>query len=126
MSWQTYVDSNLVGTGKVSKGAIYGLDGSVWATSPGFNVSGDEVKKLVAAFADSKNIAANGLFIEGVKYVYLRTVGDSIYARHSSTGVNITKAKTCILVGCYGENMQAADCNNVVEGLAQYLVNAGY
>ncbi|KAF9183709.1 profilin, required for normal timing of actin polymerization in response to thermal stress [Haplosporangium sp. Z 767] len=126
MSWQTYVDNNLVGTGKVSKGAIYGLDGSVWATSPGFNVSGDEVKSLVAAFSDSSNIAANGLFLEGVKYVYLRTVGDSIYARHGATGVTLTKAKTCVLVGFYGENMQAGDCNSVVENLAQYLVSMNY
>jgi hypothetical protein len=38
MSWQQYVDSNLVGTKKVTKAAIHGLDGSVWATSKGFNV----------------------------------------------------------------------------------------
>ena len=29
----------MVGTTKVSKAAIHGLDGSVWATSKGFNVS---------------------------------------------------------------------------------------
>ena len=29
----------MVGTGHVSKGCILGLDGSVWATSPGFAVS---------------------------------------------------------------------------------------
>jgi profilin len=38
MSWQAYVDQQLVGTGKVSRGAIFGLDGSTWAISPGFNV----------------------------------------------------------------------------------------
>ena len=38
MSWQGYVDTNLVGTGKVSEAAIIGLKGGVWATSPGFNV----------------------------------------------------------------------------------------
>lgn len=39
MSWQQYVDSNLVGTGHVSKAAIYGLNGGQWAVSPGFSVS---------------------------------------------------------------------------------------
>lgn len=39
MSWQTYVDTNLVGTGKVQKAAIFGLDGAQWATSAGFTVS---------------------------------------------------------------------------------------
>lgn len=39
MSWQGYVDTNLVGTGRVSKAAIIGLKGGVWATSSGFTVS---------------------------------------------------------------------------------------
>jgi hypothetical protein len=39
MSWQTYVDTNLVGTGHIKQGAIIGHNGSVWATTPGFNVS---------------------------------------------------------------------------------------
>jgi profilin len=39
MSWQAYVDSNLVGTGSVSQAAIYGVEGGVWASSPGFAVS---------------------------------------------------------------------------------------
>lgn len=39
MSWQGYVDTNLVGTGKISQAAIIGLKGGVWATSADFNVS---------------------------------------------------------------------------------------
>ena len=39
MSWQAYVDTNMVGTGKILKAAIYGHDGSLWATTAGFNVS---------------------------------------------------------------------------------------
>lgn len=39
MSWQAYVDTNLVGTGSVSQAAIYGAQGGVWASSPGFAVS---------------------------------------------------------------------------------------
>lgn len=39
MSWQAYVDTNLLGTKKITKAAIHGLDGNVWATSKGFSVS---------------------------------------------------------------------------------------
>ncbi len=39
MSWQGYVDNNLVGTGKITQAAIIGLKGGVWATSADFNVS---------------------------------------------------------------------------------------
>lgn len=33
-----YVDTNLVGTGKVTRAAIVGLKGGVWAASAGYNV----------------------------------------------------------------------------------------
>ena len=33
-----YVDTNLVGTGKVTRAAILGLKGGVWAASAGYNV----------------------------------------------------------------------------------------
>ena len=39
MCWQAYVDTNLLGTGKVNKAGIFGVDGSPWAISPGFSVS---------------------------------------------------------------------------------------
>jgi tRNA A37 threonylcarbamoyladenosine biosynthesis protein TsaE len=33
-----YVDTNLVGSGKLSRAAILGLGGGIWATSPGYTV----------------------------------------------------------------------------------------
>lgn len=39
MSWQAYVDTNLLKTGNVQRAAIFGHDGSCWATSAGFSVS---------------------------------------------------------------------------------------
>lgn len=38
MSWQSYVDDHLIGTGHVTQGAICGVDGSLWAASAGFDV----------------------------------------------------------------------------------------
>lgn len=46
MSWQGYVDTNLVGTGKISQAAIIGLKGGVWATSPDFNVSIELLERI--------------------------------------------------------------------------------
>lgn len=39
MSWQDYVDKQLLGTKCVTKACIAGLDGAVWAKSDGFEVS---------------------------------------------------------------------------------------
>lgn len=39
MSWQDYVDKQLIASRCVSKAAIAGHDGNVWAKSEGFDVS---------------------------------------------------------------------------------------
>lgn len=38
MSWQAYIDQSLLGTKKVTKAAIHGHDGGMWACSQGFQV----------------------------------------------------------------------------------------
>ncbi|KAF9438116.1 profilin, required for normal timing of actin polymerization in response to thermal stress, partial [Entomortierella beljakovae] len=81
MSWQAYVDSNLIGTGKVSKACIYGLDGNQWATSPEFNMEPKEVQKIIAAFDNPTDLQENGVYLEGMRYIYLRSGDESIYAR---------------------------------------------
>lgn len=39
MSWQDYVDRQLLASRCITKAAIAGLDGNVWAKSDGFEVS---------------------------------------------------------------------------------------
>ena len=39
MSWQAYVDSNLLASGMVTAAGIYDLQGNPWAYSAGFAVS---------------------------------------------------------------------------------------
>lgn len=42
MSWQDYVDNQLIASQCVKKAAIAGLDGTIWAKSEGFEVSGTQ------------------------------------------------------------------------------------
>eukprot|EP01123_Difflugia_compressa_P010733 TRINITY_DN3_c0_g1_i3.p1 TRINITY_DN3_c0_g1~~TRINITY_DN3_c0_g1_i3.p1 ORF type:complete len:127 (-),score=37.17 TRINITY_DN3_c0_g1_i3:130-510(-) len=126
MSWQSYVDTNLVGTGLVSVAAIVGHDGSVWASSNGFKVSADEAKKLLAGFADPGPLRASGLFINGEKYLVLKADDRSIYGKKGTGGVVTVKTAQSILVGLYNEKIQPGQCANVVEKLADYLIETGY
>lgn len=41
MSWQEYIDNQLLASNCVSKACIAGHDGGVWAKSDGFEVSPD-------------------------------------------------------------------------------------
>ncbi|KAG0209078.1 profilin, required for normal timing of actin polymerization in response to thermal stress [Mortierella sp. NVP41] len=126
MTWQAYVDDNLVGTGKVAKAAIFGTDGSLWATSAGYNIGPIEIQKLIAAFDNTDDIAANGLFLEGKKFFYLRSGDASIYARLGDAGVTCVKTNKAVLLGHYAENMPAGDSTVVVESLGDYLRGTGY
>ncbi|KAI9206988.1 profilin [Polychytrium aggregatum] len=127
MSWQTYVDTNMVGTGKISRGAIHGHDGSVWATSPGFSVHLNEVKAILKAYQDPSEVRANGLLVNDVKYIVLRVVDDrSLYAKKGNSGIVAVKTKQAILIGVYDEPIQPGEANKVVESLGDYLISVSY
>ncbi|ORY99218.1 profilin [Syncephalastrum racemosum] len=126
MSWQQYVDSNLVGTGQVTKAAILGHNGSLWASSPGFNVQPNEAAELVEGFKDSEKIRATGIHLEGAKYLTLRADERSIYAKKGADGLAIVKTTQAIIVAYYKEGIQPGSCVKVVEGLADYLISVGY
>merc|ERR1712223_2168815 len=51
MSWQWYVDDQLVATKMVKHAVICGHDGNIWAQSAGFTVSVDELKALLSKYS---------------------------------------------------------------------------
>ncbi|MPD00010.1 Profilin [Portunus trituberculatus] len=59
MSWNSYIE-NLISSSHVQKAAIYGLDGSKWAASEGFEVSKEEFDAIKAGFNDTKNFSMSG------------------------------------------------------------------
>eukprot|EP01128_Nolandella_sp_AFSM9_P007704 TRINITY_DN42_c2_g1_i2.p1 TRINITY_DN42_c2_g1~~TRINITY_DN42_c2_g1_i2.p1 ORF type:complete len:149 (+),score=34.63 TRINITY_DN42_c2_g1_i2:67-447(+) len=126
MSWQSYVDNNLVGTGFISQGAIFGLNGAQWCTSAGFQISGPEAQALIAGFGDAGPLRANGLWLQGQKYLVLRADERSIYGKKGPGGVVLVKTGQAVLVGIYGENTQPGQASSTVERLADYLIETGY
>ncbi len=73
MSWQSYVDTNLVGSGKLAKAAILGTDGSVWATSADFPLSASEVKSLMQSYTSPSDLFLKGIELGGKKVGALLT-----------------------------------------------------
>eukprot|EP00158_Paraphelidium_tribonemae_P001773 Partr_v1_DN24792_c0_g1_i1_m37177 putative Binds to actin and affects the structure of the cytoskeleton. At high concentrations, profilin prevents the polymerization of actin, whereas it enhances it at low concentrations (By len=126
MSWQSYVDTNLVGTQKVQKAAIHGLDGNVWATSAGLKFTPQEVQKLISGFKDAGPLRASGLHMAGVKYIVLRADDRSIYGKQGSGGIICVKTKAAVLIALYTEAVQPGEATKVVEQLADYLISVNY
>lgn len=93
--FSAYVDTNMVGSGKIARAAILGRLGGVWAASPGFTVyclsiaatssfltrssqlSQAEQDALVKAFDNAVETQANGIRLMGQKYFTI-SVGESI------------------------------------------------
>nr|CAG8441331.1 9852_t:CDS:2 [Entrophospora candida] len=121
MSWQSYIDNQLLATGKIAQAAIYGHDNSLWATSPGFKVS-----TLVAAFDNADKIQANGIYCNNIKYITTTAGDDNILGRKGSDGVVIFKTSKAIIVGTYLEGTAPGGANKVVADLGEYLKNSGY
>ncbi|KAF8799814.1 profilin [Phlegmacium glaucopus] len=126
MSWQTYVDTNLVGTGKVSKAAILGLKGGVWATSHGFTLSTEEQAAIVEGFVTPDKVQASGIRLAGQKYFTLSVIDRTIQGKKGADGVVVVKTTQAVLVAEYTAPIQAPEATKVVESLADYLISVGY
>ncbi|KAK0112186.1 profilin, required for normal timing of actin polymerization in response to thermal stress [Cadophora gregata f. sp. sojae] len=83
MSWQAYVDSSMVASGHVDKGAIYSIAGdSKWAASPNFDVSATEMKEIINGLSGKVDaLYAEGLHVGGERYVLTKAEDRSLYAR---------------------------------------------
>ncbi|KAK4146861.1 Profilin/allergen [Dichotomopilus funicola] len=132
MSWQTYVDSSLVGSGHIDKASIVSIAGdSTWATTPGFAVGADELQKVIIPILNEDEKVrdkayGDGLYVAGERYVLTKVDGRSIYARQGKDGVCIAKTKQAIIIGHHGETIQAGNATQTVEALADYLIGQGY
>ena len=126
MSWQAYVDSNMVGTGKINSGAILGLDGSPWAITPTLSMLPSEVASLLAAFKDASAVRADGLTLAGKRHVVFRSDERSVYGKAGKDGVVAVKTGQAVLIGFYKDPVVPGEATKVVEGLADYLISVGY
>ncbi|PWN52972.1 putative PFY1-profilin [Violaceomyces palustris] len=126
MSWQGYVDTNLVGTKKISKAAILGLKGGVWATSPGFTISPAEQTAIIAGFDDPSGLQAGGIRADSQKYLFLQADPRKIYGKQGDGGIVCVKTNQAVLVGVYTSPTVPGEANTVVEGLADYLIGVGF
>lgn len=127
MSWQVCVDTNLVGTGKVQRAAIFGFDGSCWATSEGFSVSQAEALEIIQGLNDG---SVSDKKIAGTQYIMLQNDQENktAYLKAKDKGGFIAcLTEQSLILGGYDESAgDARNCNTVVEGFAQYLKQSGY
>ncbi|CAH2104499.1 unnamed protein product [Euphydryas editha] len=126
MSWQDYVDKQLIASRCVTKAAIAGHDGNVWAKSEGFDISKDEVGKIVAGFENESLLTSGGVTIAGTRYIYLSGTDRIIRAKLGKVGVHCMKTQQAVVISLYEEPIQPQQAASVVEKLGDYLITCGY
>lgn len=128
MSWQEYIDLNLIGSGFISEAIILSSsDGVTWASSNNFELGEGELEVLLKSFDDPTSICSNGLYIMGNKYLVLKSDDRSIYARKGSIGICAVRTEQSILLSLYdAQKCQPGDANKTVEQLADYFISVGY
>lgn len=121
-----YTD-NLLATGKVDKATIYSRAGdTIWASSGGLALEPSEIKEISQGFDNAAGLQANGLHIQGQKFMLLRADERSIYGRHEAEGVVAVRTKQTILIAHYPAGVQAGEATKIVEQLADYLISVQY
>lgn len=124
--WQQFVDLHLVGSGAVRKAAICGLDGQVWAKSQAFNVTPEEVQRMVAGFNNPTVLQMNGVFAEGTKFICNAVEDYRIRAKKGSNGLHIVKTVQALVISYYDGTIQPGQCAKQTEQVADYLKSTGY
>ncbi|XP_016469119.1 profilin-2-like [Nicotiana tabacum] len=123
MSWQAYVDDQLMGSGYLSAAAITGHDGGLRAKSSTFP---EEIKAIMDGFTEPGLLYQNGVPLGGTKYLVVEATSASIYGKKGAGGIIIRKTVNTIIIGIYNENVSPGNSAMVVEKLGDYLEENGY
>ncbi|ODN73669.1 hypothetical protein L202_07216 [Cryptococcus amylolentus CBS 6039] len=127
MSWQAYVDDQLLATGKVTKAAILGKQGGVWAASAGYDLSQQEQNAITQQyFSNPDSVRGSGVIVNGFKFMTIQANEDEVIGRKGERGVFVIPTTQAILVAEYDTPISAGEANVVVTKLADYLKSVGY
>lgn len=126
MSWQSYVDDQLLNTKMVTHAVICGHDGNIWAKSADFVVTPEELRSLIGKYADTSLLAQNGVLIGGKKYMYLSSTDKVIRAKKGTSGVHAIKTTQTYIVCVYEDPIVPEQAASVTEKLGDYLIQVGF
>jgi profilin len=126
MSWQSYVDDQLMATKFVNHAVIAGHDGNIWAQSACFTVSVEELKSLLGKYSNTESLAQSGVTVAAKKYMFLSSTDRVVRARKGTSGLHCIKTVQALIVCVYEEPVLPEQAASVTEKLGEYLISVGY
>lgn len=109
------------------RGALYGHDAVQWAGRSQVTAAVDEVKYLLAGFANPASLFATGPKVETLKYMATRADGTVIVLKLGPKGcVFVKTAKT--MIGCLFEEANVTPANALIatQKFASYIKSLGF
>ncbi|XP_053131188.1 profilin-4 [Hemicordylus capensis] len=123
---QSLLIDGLTKTKHVANAALIKIsDGSILATTPGFNIQSQIPLLIQAFYKNLVHVRKEGLYFKEKQYSCARADDTSIYLRAKDCGLVAAKTRSFILVGTYSQGMYPSVCVEAVEQLADYLRGKG-
>ncbi|XP_026473147.1 profilin-like [Ctenocephalides felis] len=126
MSWENYIQKKLIGTRLVTKAAIGGHDGMVWAKSEDFGVTKGELSKLLASFGNQDHLKSVGVTLAGQNYLFMSGTDRVVRAKFGKVSVYCMKTVQTVIVSLFEEPIPTKRAIAVVEKLGDFLITRGY
>jgi profilin len=126
MSWQSYVDDQLLSTKMIKHAVICGHDGNIWASSADFKVTPEELKVLISKYGDTDKLAQSGVTIAGTRYMFLSNTDRVVRAKKGTNGVHAIKTQQTFIVCLYEDPVVPEQAATVTEKLGDYLIQVGF
>ena len=90
------------------------------------NTSPQELKAVISKFDDAGTLAATGITVGGIKYMYLSgRPGEVIRGKKDKAGVFVCKTSQTYIFSIYTDTVPEG-CALVTEKLGDYLKGVGY
>jgi profilin len=126
MSWQEYIDKNLMGSGELKHACIADHEGNLLATSPGFKISPHEVRAITKLLSTGDQVISTSMIIEGALYLTLRVDGNVFYGRKNLTTCVCIKTKQLLVIGTNNDHVQPGRAANIIGRFADELGPRGF
>lgn len=104
---------------------MIGLDGGIWATTPGFYGNPSEFAALASAFDTNSEAAYKGIDFQGELYVITSLTDDVVVAQKSNHSLVAARCQKCIVVGFNDDQMAFEKCFSAVNMLAESIRSSG-
>lgn len=130
MSWQSYVDDQICAQVQAKIAIIASFqDGSIWAkkVDQDKNVTQQELQVIANTMRTNPSIfQEQGIYLSGEKYFCLQADNKIIRGRKGSSALSIVATQSCLLVVATIDGFAPGKLNQVIETLADYLVQNNY